>query len=68
MDTRDHDTKAAEAITSGDIVVAADRPHLIVNIEAYTHPILGETCGIARAADGWGITLYAGQRLQVAGF
>lgn len=68
MDTRDHDTKPAEDIEPGDIIVIDGRPHLVDRIEPYTHPTIGETYGIARAADGWGITLEQGARLQVAGF
>lgn len=51
-------------VRPGDIIIFGG-PHLIELIEPYTHPVLGETAGIAKAADGWGITLIGTVRLDV---
>lgn len=52
--------KPDDQIGPGDVVMFLGNPHLIAQIEPYTHPTLGEMTGIARAADGWGITLDGG--------
>lgn len=51
-------------IRPGDIIIFGG-PHLIERIEPYTHSVLGETAGIAKAADGWGITLIGTVKLDV---
>jgi hypothetical protein len=53
-------------IAAGDVVVFMGTPHLIAEVEPYTHPTIGETQGIARAADGWGITLLEPTCVEVA--
>lgn len=50
-------TKRNDQIQPGDVLIFMGRPHVIAEIEPYTHPTLGPMVGIARAADGWGITL-----------
>jgi hypothetical protein len=50
----------------GDILVVSGYSHRIVEIEPYTHPTIGKTCGIARASDGWEITLMPTICLEVA--
>ena len=52
--------KPVAEVAAGDIVVFLGTPHLVAEIEPYTHPTLGKMVGIARAADGWGITLDTG--------
>lgn len=49
--------KPGNQIQVGDIVKVGHTSHRIVAIDPYTHPTIGATCGIARSADGWAITL-----------
>lgn len=49
--------KRAEDIAPGDVVLFLGTPHVVADVEPYTHPTVGPMVGIARAADGWGITL-----------
>ena len=58
-------TKRGNEVQVGDIILFAGRPHRVAKIEPYTHPTLGETCGIARASDGWGITLFPSSQVEV---
>jgi len=55
------DTRAmnTENVHVGDIIVILGTPHMVDSLEDYTHPVVthGETWKIARAADGWGITV-----------
>lgn len=44
-------------IKPGDVIMFLGNPHLITEVVPYTHPTLGEMVGIAKAADGWSITL-----------
>lgn len=52
-------TKLPDEVEVGDIIMFFGTPHRVATIEPYVHPIVtdGETWRIARAADGWGITL-----------
>ena len=59
--------KRSEDIVPGDIIDFCGTPHLIVEVEPYTHSTLGEMVGIAKAADGWGITLCPNTLIAVAG-
>jgi hypothetical protein len=58
--------KFGNEIQVGDIVTVGYTSHRIVEIAPYTHPSIGETCGIAKAADGWAITLTDTVALEVA--
>lgn len=53
-------------IAAGDVIMFSGTPHLIAEIEPYTHPTLGPMVGIARAGDGWGITLAEPVCVEVA--
>jgi len=52
-------------IVEGDVLVAFGTPHLIRLIEPYEGPF-DFVVGIARAADGWGISLTTTGCLEVA--
>ena len=60
--------KSGEEIVVGDIIIVLGYAHRIVEIEPYAHPTLEGAIGIARASDGWGISLWAGsgKTLEVA--
>jgi hypothetical protein len=58
-------TKRAEDISPGDVVMFLNDPHVIVEVEEYNGPF-DFIIGIARAGDGWGISLEARTRLEVA--
>jgi hypothetical protein len=58
-------TKTAEEIGPGDMIMFLGQPHLVWKIEEYTGPF-DWVIGIARSADGWGITLGEGDRFEVA--
>lgn len=58
-------TVQASEVRVGDIITFFGTPHLITEIEPYRHPTLGETHGMARAADGWSISLIDGGRVDV---
>ena len=49
--------KRGTEIQKGDIIVFMGQSHHIVEMEPYTHPTIGELWHIARASDGWAITL-----------
>lgn len=53
-----------EEIRAGDVVCFLGDPHLIERIEPYTGPH-DFIMGVAKAADGWGISLEAGSSLPV---
>jgi hypothetical protein len=57
--------KRSVDITEGDVIVAFGMPHLIRSIEPYVGPFDFVT-GVARAADGWGISLTTTGCLEVA--
>ncbi len=57
--------KPTEEIKPGDVVMFLGTPHLIDRIEAYDGPF-DFIHGIARAADGWGISLETGATLTIA--
>jgi hypothetical protein len=54
--------RAGRAIAVGDVVVFSGTPHRVAAIEPYD---LHGACGIARASDGWGITLFPNVPLEV---
>lgn len=58
--------KPAEDVAVGDIIMFLSTPHLIAEIEPYTHDAFPEAFGIARAADGWGYSLHHGSSVLVA--
>lgn len=58
--------RRAEDLRPGDVVVFLGTPHLVSRIEEYTHPAFPEAFGIARASDGWGISLSYGMHVDVA--
>lgn len=49
--------KPGDEVAAGDVVLFLGTPHVVDVVEPYTHPTVGPMAGIARAADGWGITL-----------
>lgn len=51
--------KLGKEIEVGDVLVFSGTPHRVATIEDYTHEVVtsGEPWRIARASDGWGITL-----------
>lgn len=55
--------KFGPEVTVGDVIVFSGTPHRIVAIEPYD---LFDSCGIARASDGWGITLAPFVAVEVA--
>ena len=57
--------KFGNEIQVGDIVNVGLMSHRIVEIAPCVHPTIGETCGIAKAADGWAITLEDSVSLEV---
>lgn len=59
--------KRGEDIRAGDIIVSFGVPHLITTVEPYEHPTVPGACGIAKDADGWGISLWRGFFVEVAG-
>lgn len=69
----DHETEQSntrtvrdEDLRPGDVLMLLGRPHLITEIVPYTHPTVDGAFGIARAGDGWGMSLWCGQRCEVA--
>jgi hypothetical protein len=50
--------KPGDQIAAGDIIMFFGQPHLIAEVEPYTGP-LDFITGVARAGDGWGISLSA---------
>ena len=58
--------KRGNEIQVGDIITFGSASHRIVEIEPYTHSTIGDTCGIAKAADGWAITLTDTVALEVS--
>lgn len=61
-------TKYGKEIEVGDVLVFLGTPHRVATIEDYCHESItaGETWRIARASDGWGITLAPIVPLEVA--
>lgn len=59
-------TITQEELKPGQAVVFLSATHLITSIEPYTHPTLPGAFGIARAADGWGMSLWRGHLIDVA--
>lgn len=61
LDTAPNATSAMTRVMVGDVLVFHGRPHAVDALEPYTPPaawgISSET-RIARAADGWGITVF----------
>lgn len=55
-----------DQVVPGMIIDFLGTPHLIAEIEPYIHPTMGEMVGIARAADGWGITLSPGESTTIS--
>ena len=49
--------KRGDGVEVGDIILFLGTPHRVDTIEPYTHPTIGEPWRIARASDGWAITL-----------
>ena len=58
---------ACEAIAPGDVLVFLGVPHVVAAIEPYEHPTMPGAFGIARADDGWGVTLWHGQSWPTTG-
>lgn len=52
-----------EDIKPGVVVVFLGTPHLIERVEPYTGPLHPDVTHIARAGDGWGISLTEGRGL-----
>jgi len=44
-------------VREGDLIEFLGEWHRVSAVEPYTHPVVGPMAGIARSADGWGITL-----------
>lgn len=57
--------KQGEDIAPGDVVLFFGTPHVVRSIDPYTGPF-DFICGVARAADGWGISLSPGHCVEVA--
>lgn len=57
--------KRSSDITEGDVLVFFGTPHRVAVVEPYAGPLGGIT-GIARASDGWGISLSKTTCLEVA--
>lgn len=65
--TKTRKTKQGNDVKPGDVILFLGTPHLIETIEPYTHPTVPECFAVARASDGWGITLTTGPvRYEVA--
>lgn len=59
--------KLGKDIEVGDVLMFFGTPHRVATLEPYSHPVVtdGEMWRIARAADGWGITLAPTTRVEV---
>lgn len=56
--------KRAEDIQAGDAIVFLGRGYLVGQVEPYEGPF-DFIVGIARSADGWGMSLEAGSLVEV---
>ena len=71
MPTTIQTTKLGREIEIGDIIVFLGRPRRISEIQDYSHNPWGfvgwhgDPWRIAKAADGWGITLDPDQRFEI---
>lgn len=54
-----------EQVQPGTIIDYMGSPHMVAEIVPHTHPTIPEVFGIARAANGWDITLIHGERTRV---
>lgn len=59
--------KLGKDIVVGDIIMFFGTPHRVATLVDYVHPVVteGETWRIARADDGWGISLAPLTRVPV---
>ena len=53
-------------VQPGDTVMFLGHPHVIAHIEPYNHPTVPGSLGILRAHDGWGISFWPHDMIDVA--